>query len=86
MTSRHVVHFGDLHLRWSEGRRREQLEARELLIRAIDDALEYEPALWIWPGDLNDGPMTIADRNFLAGQLQTVERQGVDATPRLLAG
>ena len=69
MTARHIVHFGDLHLRWSEARRDEQLEARALLEHAIADALEYDPVAWVWPGDLNDGPMTISDRNFLADAL-----------------
>jgi len=70
MTSAHVVHFGDLHLRWSEARRTEQREARDLVRQAIDDALAIgRISAWIWPGDLNDGPMTIADRNFLAETL-----------------
>jgi DNA repair exonuclease SbcCD nuclease subunit len=66
VTTRRVVHIGDLHL-GPNSRNDDRLAALDQILR------EQEPtdvALWVWPGDVNHGRMTIADRNALVPRVQ----------------
>lgn len=65
MTHR-FLHLGDLHLGPND-RNDDRIAA---LDQAIREGLQQPLAAWLVPGDLNDGPMTIHDKNVLAGRFQ----------------
>jgi hypothetical protein len=60
------LHLGDLHLGPND-RNTDRIAA---LDQAIREGLAQPLAAWLFPGDLNDGPMTIFDKNVLTGRFQ----------------
>ena len=56
------IHIGDLHLR-PDAR---NTMRRNALQEIVDAGLEMDDlGAWLWPGDINDGKMSIDDRNWL---------------------
>lgn len=60
------LHLGDLHLGPNE-RNDDRIAALDQVIR---EGLQKPLAAWLIPGDLDDGRMTVSDKNVLTGRFQ----------------
>lgn len=60
------LHIGDLHLGPND-RNVDRIAALDQILR---EGLAQPLSAWLWPGDLNHGRMTIADKNVLAERVQ----------------
>lgn len=66
MALHRFVQIGDLHL----GPKPRNEDRRAALDQIIAENIHQPVAAWLWPGDLDDGRMTIEDKNFLTARVQ----------------